>query len=105
MLQNFHNCAHLIRPDFVVDLLDAHFASSDVATLGAEILHPGQGQLAQVSVFNAGTVGRTISLIRLAQVEEGAKRKVLLASFPTIGHPSAALVSHKKLIALVFQEK
>ena len=41
----------------MVDFLDADLAGAHVATLGAELLHAGQGQFAQIAVLHARTVG------------------------------------------------
>ena len=43
----------LVRADFVLDLVDADLARPHVAARGAEIVHAGQGQLAQVAVLDA----------------------------------------------------
>lgn len=50
----------LVRPHLVVDLLDADLAGAHVAALQAELLHPGEGELAQVAVFDAGADQRLV---------------------------------------------
>ena len=43
----------LVRSDFVLDLVHADLARADVSTGRAKVLHPGEGQLAQVAILDA----------------------------------------------------
>ncbi|KAH6326069.1 hypothetical protein HBI37_213840 [Parastagonospora nodorum] len=43
----------LVRPDLVLDFVDADFARAHVATRGAEVFHACEREFAEVSVFHA----------------------------------------------------
>ena len=47
--------SYLVGPNFIVNFLDPNLASANVPADGAKILHPGQGQFAQVAMFNTRT--------------------------------------------------
>ena len=54
---------HLLGSDFVVYLLDADLPGADVPAHRAQVLHSGQGQLAQVPVLYARTANQNSSVI------------------------------------------
>ncbi len=43
----------LVRPDLVLDLVDAHLTGAHIATGRSKVLHAREGQLAQVAVLDA----------------------------------------------------
>jgi len=52
-LLSFISDSHLIGLDFMVYLLYADLPCAHITTLGAQVLHPGEGELPEVAMLHA----------------------------------------------------